>query len=915
MEGASTHERKKFSTPHEELTYLREQVAKKERELSVESNDSERERVAARNLKEYQKTDPSSVLAEEYQMSTEERDQVVLDLAPEEHDEKMGELLGILQEKGVRNALSVVEGMRDPHIEDDFHRFLRRYIAEGYPTAGIKSTEALAQALSMALYEIALPSSENDREKDVGHLLAAMEQFYAGMLSTDAKEPNQKNAFTFEIGIPADGEEVVFYIGVPKARQSLFEKQLLASFPGAKVKACVNDYNPFATDGVAVASYAKFAKGGAFPLKRYDAFENDPLNIILSSFSKLDTKNEGAAVQIMMSPAGEYYTKRFRRAYEHIQKGVPVKKATDIPDSLSGNIVKGFRDVIVPTKKKKSEESIPTPVDEIALEHIGEKIKSPIVAGNIRLVASAASVTRAEEILGDLESAFQQFGEPQGNQLVFVREKSRRLAALLHAFVYRLFSRDRVVPLSLRELTGLYHLSAAQVDTSRELRKSKAKEAPAPVGMPADGVLLGMNTFSDTRVPIYFSPEDRLRHLYSVGQTGTGKSSLLKNMIIQDIQNGEGVCFIDPHGNDVEDILAAVPEGRRGDVIYFDPSETKAPMGLNMLEYDRSHPEQKTFVVNEMLSIFQKLYGGVPESLGPIFEQYFRNATMLVIEDPATGSTLLDVSRVFADEQFRQLKLSRCDNPLVVQFWRDIAQKAQRDAGLSEIAPYVTSKFDVFLANEIMRPIVAQERSAFNFREIMDERKILLVNLSKGRLGDINAHLLGLIIVGKILMAALSRSSTGAAEAPPFYLYIDEFQNVTTPSISTILSEARKYKLSLTMAHQFIAQLDEKIRDSVFGNVGSKCVFRVGSDDAEYLARQFEPVFSAKDLTELDNRNAYLALLVDGKPAKPFNIETVPIESGDRTNAETLKQESFARFGRNRADVEKEIRAKYASMM
>jgi hypothetical protein len=264
-----------------------------------------------------------------------------------------------------------------------------------------------------------------------------------------------------------------------------------------------------------------------------------------------------------------------------------------------------------------------------------------------------------------------------------------------------------------------------------------------------------------------------------------------------------------------------------------------------------------------------------------------------------------------ADKTFRQLKLSRCKNPIVVQFWKEIAEKAGGEASLSNIVPYITSKFDVFLSNEIMRPIVAQEKSSFNFREIMDDKKILLVNLAKGRLGDINSNLLGLIIVGKLLMAALSRVDSFGKELPPFYLYIDEFQNVTTDSISTILSEARKYKLSLTIAHQFIAQLDEKIKDSVFGNVGSMSVFRVSSEDSEYLEKQFAPVFSAKDLMNVDNHNSFVKKLSGGRPVKPFSMETNLPPRGTKILLDKIKELSYLKYGKDRGEVESIIMEKY----
>jgi hypothetical protein len=410
--------------------------------------------------------------------------------------------------------------------------------------------------------------------------------------------------------------------------------------------------------------------------------------------------------------------------------------------------------------------------------------------------------------------------------------------------------------------------------------------------------------------PVYLGSEDRMRHFYVIGQTGTGKTTILKNMIVQDIEAGHGVCFIDPHGSDIQDILACIPRERIDDVIYFDPAYTPRPMGLNMLEYDPRFPEQKSFVVNEILSIFNKLFD-MKTAGGPMFEQYFRNATMLVLEDPDSGNTLLDISRVLSDESYRALKLSKCRNPVVLQFWQSIATKAGGEASLQNIVPYIVSKFDVFLSDEIMRPIVAQEKSTFNFREIMDNKKILLVNLSKGRLGEINANLIGLILVGKILMAALSRVDSLGAKPADFYLYIDEFQNITTNSISQILSEARKYRLSLNVAHQYIAQLDEGIKNAVFGNVGSMAVYRVSSDDAKYLESQFAPVFNASDIMNLENYNAYLKILVNGQPAKPFNIQAMRPPEGKPEIVEKLKELSYLMYGRDRDEVEEEVARRY----
>ncbi|OGI61393.1 hypothetical protein A2645_01735 [Candidatus Nomurabacteria bacterium RIFCSPHIGHO2_01_FULL_39_9] len=430
--------------------------------------------------------------------------------------------------------------------------------------------------------------------------------------------------------------------------------------------------------------------------------------------------------------------------------------------------------------------------------------------------------------------------------------------------------------------------------------------------MSKEGIILGTNSYRGRDTEIRFAPEDRVRHFYVIGQTGTGKTNILKNMVIQDIKNGEGVCFIDPHGSDVQDILAHVPKGRADDVIYFDPSYVPRPMALNMLEYDPKYPEQKTLIVNELMAIFSKLFD-LKTSGGPLFEQYFRNSALLVMEHPESGNTLLEVGRVLGSKDFRDFKLANCKNPIIVEFWKN-AEKTTGEQSLANFVPYITSKFDIFISNDIMRPVVLQEKSSFNFREVMDNKKILLVNLAKGRLGEINANLIGLVLVGKILMAALSRVDMFGLKMNDFYLYIDEFQNVTTDASAQILSEARKYRLSLNIAHQFIAQLPENIKDAVFGNVGSLAVFRVGTDDAKYLETQLAPVFSADDIVKLPNFNAYLKLLIKGNPAKPFNVMPAGPMPGNPEVVMALKELSYLKFGRPREEIEAEIAKKYKEL-
>jgi hypothetical protein len=351
--------------------------------------------------------------------------------------------------------------------------------------------------------------------------------------------------------------------------------------------------------------------------------------------------------------------------------------------------------------------------------------------------------------------------------------------------------------------------------------------------------------------------------------------------------------------------LTLVPKNRLKDVLVFDPGDILRPLGLNMLEYEPARPEEKTFIVNEMQSIFNKLF--TAETMGPMFEQYMRNSLLLLMDDISEPATLMEVPRIFTDAEFRKRKLSRATNPAVIDFWEKEAVKVGGEASLANMTPYITSKFNNFIANDYVRPIIGQPKSAFNFRKIMDEGKILLVNLSKGKIGDINSGLLGMVIVGRLLMAALSRVDIPQEQRRDFYLYIDEFQNFTTESIAAILSEARKYRLNLTIAHQFIGQLTEKIRDAVFGNVGSIIAFRVGADDAEFLVKQFEPVFTENDLINIDNFNAYVKLLIHGQTSKPFNIKTLPTKAGDANLKEKLKEYSRLTYGRERQGVETEI--------
>lgn len=903
----------KFKSPEEELAYLRERVKEKEGELESSGSKFESDRLAKREIAAYADTPAAKILHETVVMPEHETVRHILKLEPEIHDKQLDGLLQIVSQRGIRNALSVAARMKNPHLEDDFHRALVRYIAEGLPLKGLPVPEKVKHALELVLFEIQPQahgegSKEDARQMKLEQLLSSSEQLYAGLMSF----ADHDDGFSLEIAVPEGSEEAALYLAVPRSKKTLAERLISSVFPNARISESRGDYNIFNVDGVHAAAYATLSNHPAFPLKTPDMFEHDPMNVLLASFAKIAKHGEGAALQITVGNEGDRYNHHYKKMLRELEKGKSLPQALKVAETQLGEALHDLGKQIFSPKahQKELEKEFRRNSDQIATEGITRKIKTRIAPTSIRLVTSAPDKNRADELLSNLEAPFGQYDDSKGNALVFKRVGSWGLSKFLRDFTYREFDTSIAMPLSLGELTSLFHFTAERVTTSRELKRNFGKQAPAPVEISSDGIALGINRYGADETDVHFSAADRLRHCYVIGQTGTGKTGLIKNMIMQDIRNGEGVAFIDPHGNDIEDVLASVPPERQKDVIYFDPAYTAAPMGLNMLEYDRSKPEMKTFVVDEVYGIFRKLYADVPEAFGPMFEQYYRNAVQLVVEHPDSGSTFVEIPRIFADPVFRNLKLSHCPNPIIVQFWKKIAEQAQGDPSLENVAPYITSKFDVFLANDIMRPIVAQEKSAFNFREIMDGKKIFLANLSKGRLGDRNTALLGLILVSKFLQAAFSRVDT-RGDLPVFYLYIDEFQNFATPSISTILSEARKYKLSLTIAHQFIAQLEEDIRDAVIGNVGTKAAFRVGTTDAEFLEKQFAPVFAASDLENLPNRNAVLSLLVNGVPARPFTIQTHNLPKVDYSRVDMLKQLSYDTYGRKREDVEAEIRRKF----
>ncbi len=784
--------------------------------------------------------------------------------------------------------------------------------------------------MDLEIVRVSLPTDDNqehslnNQERPAWKNEIKLMEQWLGTLSALRVKKTWKEWFygdpyiALEITNPSDDEEISFYLSVPKKFRERIEKQIHSFFPEAKLEG-VSDYTIFTPNSYTAIAFVKLKEEPFLPLKTYETMDADPLNEISNAISKLNTIEEGATLQLVLGPAPKEWRRNGLKIAHEMQQGKQLKKVyhSSWLGKAFKEIGKGILTVLfyktktdanISNTKDKDEPIQLTPEEQELIKTIETKAKKPAFQVNIRIISSASTPERAEEILAQMENSLAQFENPEVNNFVITERKKDK--KMVFNYIFRNFNPEKAIILGVEEIASLFHFPTSLTKTPK-IKWLKSGTAPPPVHIPQKGILLGFNDYRGVKTEIRLADNDRRRHLYTIGQTGTGKSTFLTEMAKQDVKNGKGICVVDPHGDLVEDILTAIPKERAEDVIYFNPADTERPLGLNMLEYEK--PEEKSFVVNEMISIFDRLYD-LKQTGGPMFEQYARNAMLLIMEHPESGSTLMEISKVLANEDFRKMKLDHCKNQVVKDFWIKEAEKAGGEAALANIVPYVTSKLNTFVTNDIMRPIIAQQKSSLDFREIMDSGKILLVNLSKGKLGEINSHLLGMVVVGKILMAALSRVDLPEKKRKDFYLYIDEFQNVTTDSIAQILSEARKYHLNLIIAHQFIGQLSEEISKAVFGNVGSLCAFRVGPEDAEFLEKQFEPIFHRNDLININNYSCYTKLLLNGETSRPFDMKTYPPSEGDQELANNIKELSRLKYGRDKKIIEEEINSRNVNL-
>lgn len=730
-----------------------------------------------------------------------------------------------------------------------------------------------ARSLSYVLLQIAVPR-ENEIKID------AAEQMFSSLYGIYNNKwwafVKPQDHISFEI--VARREDIRFFVSVPKNIKDLVEKQIHGAYPGADIKE-VEEYSIFSEKGKVAFAALRLRYGNHYPLRTFRDLPTDALSSITSVLAKM-SEGEGAVIQVLIQPTGDRW-KRIGRSY--IAK---VKKDEANPEKANFKI------------------------NPKSLEAIETKIQKPGFNSVIRIVVSSETKERAHLHLKNILASFEQFSS-DNNSFWEIKFPIKHL--FLTDFIYRYFPVFNVPLfrqysiLNSDELASIYHLPNKTVETPY-IFWLNAKRAPAPMSIPESGMFLGVSKYRGVERPIYIDEDDRRRHMYVIGKTGTGKSQLLEEMVMQDINAGRGVAVIDPHGDLISGILARMPVSRAEDVIYFDPSDTERPMGLNMLEAKTE--EQKHFVVTSIVGLMYKLYDPMKTGIiGPRFEHAIRNAMLTVMAEP--GNTFVEVVRILTDPSYVQELLPKVNDPMIRRYWTDqIAQTA--DFHKSEVLDYIVSKFGRFVTNKLMRNIIGQSQSSFDFRKVMDEGKILLVNLAKGKLGEENSNFLGLILVPRILVSAMSRQEIPESERRDFYLYVDEFQNFATPDFAQILSEARKYRLNLVVANQFIGQMEEEVKNAVFGNVGTLVSFRVGVTDANYLQHEFQPTFSESDLINIDKYNSYVKTIVKNEPMKPFSIDLTKdmsqvMAARNPQIANAIIQLSRLKYGRSKELVEAEI--------
>ncbi len=778
----------------------------------------------------------------------------------------------------------------------------------------LREAKNYERGLKMVPMLIHLPPSSDDietgnrDERDLTEEILSQAQSMYNIIASTATRGFKSRIYgqrhlSFEI--VANEGLVHYYTVVPSVLVDVVRQAVAAAYPSARLEE-VTEHNIFSQVGKisgTIGGEFTLKKNFVYPIATYKESKRDASRALLNALSAAG-REDGVAIQMMLRPAREGWAKSSVAAAEKITKDKGKKKP-----GLGGFIApKDLMEALwrpPENGETKPEDKQLTSLEQATVEAIEEKTKYPAYEVLIRVVVSSNTAAHSQALLKNVVAAFSLFDSPSFNGFKFAVTKN--IDELVTAYIFRFFPQTVTQNvLNSVELASIFHLpSQANIPTA-QVQRQMSKQVDGPTQVMDEGFLLGYNEFRGVKKPIRLSTNDRRRHTYIIGQTGTGKSVLLENLAFQDMMEGRGFAFVDPHGDSVEELLGKVPKERVEDVIYFNPGDMTNPIGLNMFEFD--HPDQKDFLVQEAINMLYGLYDpGHTGIVGPRLEHIFRNCALLLMSDP-NGGTFIDIPKLLIDEDFMKSKLKYVKDQTVLDFWTKEFPASQKSNESGEVVSWVVSKFGPFISNDSMRNIIGQTKSGFNLRDIMDNKKILLVNLSKGKMGELNSKLLGIIFVMKFQAAAMGRANMAEDQRVDFSLYVDEFQNFATESFESILSEARKYRLNLILGNQFMTQLTDKIREAIIGNVGTVISGRIGITDAEILVKKFAPTFDAEDLTKMPNYQSVTSVMINNVPSAPFSMSFVPpMGEANPQLRDALKRLSAAKYGKPRSQVEKEI--------
>lgn len=698
--------------------------------------------------------------------------------------------------------------------------------------------------------------------------------------------------------------QIRFYVWVPKNLRSFVESQIYSQYPTVQIYEAEEDYVAHERSHTIVhTAEITLTDNEMLPIKTFQSFEVDPLAGITGTLAKLESTGEEIWIQMLVQPIADEWHESSEKWVKSVRSGRQFNVSSGLWQWFSGLLEALWKPpeagkTVTEVKELSERDKTRLSEAEKKATKLGYRVK-------IRLAYLGESTESARQRMQALVGTFKQFNSTNLNGFK-IKGGSFRKEDLI-PYRSRAFTSGGFV-LNIEELASVYHLPHTNVETPNIVwASSKTAEPPAKLPIITGDPIIdenisafGLTNFRGINHQFGMLRSDRSRHVYIIGQTGAGKSGTLELFALSDIFHNQGYAIIDPHGDFAVDNMRFIPGSRLQDVVYFNPADTAYPLGFNPLEV--TNPAQKTNISSEVIGVLKRMFG---ESWGPRLEYILRYTILALLDRPST--TMLDITRMLTDKKFRNETLAYCTDTVVLNFWK-IEFASWNDKFQSEAIAPVLNKVGAFTANPVIRNIIGQPKSTFNIRQIMDEGKILIVNLSKGLIGEDNAAILGAFMVTKIQLAAMSRSDIANIEdRRPFYLYVDEFQNFATDSFATILSEARKYGLNLTVANQYISQMTETVRDAVFGNVGTMISFRVSADDAPILSKQFEPQFESNDLLQMHNRHFIINMVIRGEKAPAFSATTLTLPPPQVDNTGRIIENTRRYYSRSRAEVEQEI--------